>query len=280
MGNLSFQIFNKTGTSLFGPAANNTLWAGFGGACQAQNAGDPVVLYDRLSNRWFLSQFTSAAPFFFCVAISQTPDPTGAYFRYAISTGSNFPDYPKASVWPDAYYVSTREFAGGSGGPFAGVGAYALNRAQAVAGDPSAQIISFLAPPTPAYILGDGLLPSDLDGTTLPPAGSPNFFVGSMDNNGPYGAPQDALTLWKFTANFSTPPASSFVLANTIPVASFNSILGICGGSRACIGQPGTTNRIDHLGYRQRPLVPFGLSKLWRSRIAGYQPIRFWRDGA
>ena len=139
MANLSFQIFNKTGTSLFGPAANNTLWAGFGGPCQLQNAGDPVVLYDKLADRWFLSQFTGTGPnFFFCVAISQTADPTGAYFRYAISTGTNFPDYPKAAVWPDAYYISTREFAGGSGGPFAGVGAYALNRAQAMAGNPAA----------------------------------------------------------------------------------------------------------------------------------------------
>ena len=43
-------------------------------------------------------------------------------------------------------------------------------------------------------------------------------------------------------------------MANTIPVASFNSILGLCGGTRACIPQPGTANKIDHLGYRQRPL--------------------------
>ena len=78
MSNLHFQIFNKTGTSLFGPAANNTLWCGFGGGCQTQNAGDPVVLYDQLADRWLLTQFTSSAPTFFeCVALSQTNDPTG-----------------------------------------------------------------------------------------------------------------------------------------------------------------------------------------------------------
>lgn len=254
MSNLSFQIFNKTGTSLLGPAANNTLWAGFGGPCQTENAGDPVVLHDQISDRWVLSQFTSNGPtFFFCMAVSTTSDPTGSYFRYAISTGSNFPDYPKMGVWPDAYYVSTREFS--SAGPFAGVGAYALNRAQAVAGTPGAQIISFLVPPGGMpYNVGDGLLPADMDGSTPPPAGAPNYFVGSMDNNGPYGAPQDALTLWKFTANFTTPGNSTFALANTIPVAAYNSILGLCGGTRACIPQPGTAFRIDHLGYRQRPL--------------------------
>ena len=254
MSNLHFQIFNKSGTSLFGPAANNTLWSGFGGGCQTQNAGDPVVIYDQLADRWLLTQFTSSAPYLECVALSQTNDPTGSYYRWSIATGNgnNFPDYPKAGMWPDAYYFSTREFAGGS--TFVGVGAYALDRAQALVGNPNPTIVGFLAPPSPAYVVGDGLLPSDLDGMTPPPAGSPNFFVGSEDNNGPYGAPADALTVWKFHYDPMTPGNSTFMLTNTIPVAPFNSILGLCGGTRACIPQPGTANRIDHLGYRQRPL--------------------------
>jgi hypothetical protein len=256
MDNLQFQIFDRNGTSLFGPASNNTLWSGFGGDCETDNAGDPVVIYDQLADRWLLSQFTSSAgpQFFECVALSQTNDPTGSYYRWAIPTGAgnNFPDYPKAGMWPDAYYFSTREFAGGN--TFVGVGAYALDRPQALAGNPNPIIVSFLAPPTPAYVVGDGLLPSDLDGMTLPPAGSPNFFVGSEDNNGPYGAPADALTVWKFHYDPNIPANSSFVLTNTLPTQPFNSILGLCGGSRACIPQPGTANKIDHLGYRQRPL--------------------------
>ncbi len=254
MCNLSFQIFDKTGHSVFGPFATNTLWAGFGGDCQTDNSGDPVVLYDRFADRWFLSQFTASGPTYFeCVAISQTNDPTGAYYRYAISTGTNFPDYPKAGVWPDAFYVSTREFS--SSGPFVGVGAYALNRAQALAGNPNPQVISFLIPPIGAGAnVGDGLLPSDLDGPTPPPAGSPNFYLGSQDNNGPYGAALDALNLYRFHADFAVPANSTFTLASTIPVAPFNSILGLCGGTRACIPQPGTSVRLDHQGYRQRPL--------------------------
>ncbi len=252
MTNLSFQIYNKTGTSLFGPAQNKTLWAGFGGACQNENAGDPVVLYDQLADRWLLSQFTAAGPTYYnCVALSQTADPTGSYYRWAFTTGTNFPDYPKYGMFPDAYYISTREFAGN---PFAGVGAYAANRAQMLVGNPNPTVISFLAPPSPAYNVGDGLLPADLDGTTLPPAGNPAYYVGSMDDNGPYGAPQDALTLWKFTVDFATPPASSFVLANTIPTAAFNTNFPPCGGGRNCIPQPGTANRIDMLASRQRPL--------------------------
>src|SRR5437667_378354 len=143
---------------------------GFGGPCQTQNAGDPVVLYDQLADRWLLSQFTSgSAPFYNCVAISQTSNPTGSYYRYAIltgTTGGNFPDYPKYGIWPDAYYISTREFLGGSGGAFQGVGAYALNRAQMIAGNTTPQVISFLMAPSPSYNIGDGILPADPDGTT------------------------------------------------------------------------------------------------------------------
>ena len=257
MANLHFQIFNKAGQSLFGPAANNTLWSGFGGDCQTDNAGDPVVLYDQLADRWILTQFTSSGPTYFeCVAVSQTNDPTGSYFRYAISTGNNFPDYPKGGVWPDAYYFSTREFLNGS--TFVGAGAYALDRAQALAGNPTPTVVGFLAPPNPLYVVGDGLLPSDLDGQTLPPNGSPNFFVGSQDNNGGYGAPNDALNIYKFHYDPVTPANSTFALTNTLPTQAFNSIFSAtCTSSRACIPQPGTTNKLDHLGYRQRPLFRF-----------------------
>ncbi|MBA2436578.1 MAG: hypothetical protein H0V54_16110 [Chthoniobacterales bacterium] len=254
MVNLTFQIFDKNGNSLLGPTNNNTLWSGFGGDCQTDNSGDPVVLYDKAADRWLFSQFTASGPTYFeCVAISTTNDPTGSFFRYSIATGNNFPDYPKAGVWPDAYYFSTREFTNGT--VFAGVGAYALNRAQALAGNPNPQIISFLTPPVGLGAnVGDGLLPSDWDGPTAPPVGSPNFFLGSQDNNGPYGAPFDALNLYRFHADFTNPPNSTFTLAATIPTAPFNSILGLCGGTRACIPQPATAVKIDHLGYRQRPL--------------------------
>jgi hypothetical protein len=257
MSNLDFQVFDKSGNSLFGPVPNNTLWSGFGGNCQTHNDGDPVVLYDQLADRWLLTQFTaSVAPYYNCVALSQTSDPAGAYYRWAfpVGNGNNFGDYPKYGMWPDpnAYFISTREFQGGS--TFVGVGAYALNRAQMLVGNPNPQMISFLAPPNPAYVVGDGLLPADLDGTTLPPPNRDEYYMGSEDNNGPYGAPSDALTLWKFHVDFPTPGNSSFTLVNTIPSAPFNSILGLCGGTRACIPQLGTANKIDHLGYRQRPL--------------------------
>ena len=262
MSNLRYAVYSKTGTLLLGPLNNNTLWAGFGTTCQTQNAGDPIVLHDQMSDRWILTQFTSGAEagtgnFYNCVAVSTTPDPTGSYFRWAFPTGNNFPDYPKFGVWTDAMYISTREFVGGSGGPFGGVGAYAVNRAQLVAGNPTAQMISFLVPPTTPSLTGDGLLPADLDGTTPPPPGSPMYYAGAMDDGGPYGATQDALTLWKYVADFVTPANSSFTLANTLPIAPYDTIYPCPGGGRRCIPQPPPTAQtqfLDILSYRQRPM--------------------------
>jgi len=248
MVNVHFAVYTKTGTLLFGPVPNNTLWAGFGGACQSQNAGDPVVLHDQLADRWILTQFTSAAPFLNCLAVSTTADPTGTYFRYALPVPSNvLPDYPKWGIWPDAYYLSTREVNAGL------IGAYAIDRAAVLTGNPGAQVVSFAAPVGGQPNGGDGLLPADLDGTVLPPAGSPNYFVGTMDNGGPYGAPQDAITFWKFHVDFTTPANSTFTLTNTLPVDPFDSIFPCAPSARECIPQPGTTIKIDHLGYRQRP---------------------------
>jgi len=173
MGNVRFQIFDKAGNSLYGPANNNTLWSGLGGACQNENMGDPIVLYDQIADRWMLTQFTANGPTYYnCVAVSTTGDPTGSYYRWAISTGSNFPDYPKYGIWTDAYYITTREFAGGAS--YTGVGVYALERADIIAGNPTPTVISFFIPRSPQYAVGDGLLPADLDGFTLPPAGSPS----------------------------------------------------------------------------------------------------------
>src|SRR5579864_4726046 len=49
--NDSFAVFSKTdGTILAGPTATNALWKGFGGGCETNDDGDPIVLYDKLAN--------------------------------------------------------------------------------------------------------------------------------------------------------------------------------------------------------------------------------------
>lgn len=245
MANASFQIFNKTGTSLFGPANINTLFTGFGGDCEFENAGDPIVLYDQLADRWLLTQFSnSTGPGFFnCVALSTSGDPTGTYFRWAFPTGT-FPDYPKYGIWPGAYMISTREVNAGL------IGAYAIDRDQMIAGNPSPVVISFTVPVN--EFSGDGLLPTDLDGDTLPPDPDTAWYIGAMDDGGPYGATQDALTIWEFNWDFDTPANSSFEVVDVVPIAPYDTIYP-CNG-RSCIPQPPPLGAVDILSYRQRPI--------------------------
>jgi hypothetical protein len=256
MVNVTWAVYDKAGTMLLGPLRLGTLWHDFAVHDCKSTSGDPVVLHDQLADRWILTQFTTAGPNYYnCVAVSATSDPTGEYYRYAFSTGPNFPDYPKYGVWPDAYFLSTREFAPDDS--FAGVGAYALERAAMIAGDPAARMVSFLLRPDDRpYLPGDGLLPSDLDGDRLPPAGSPNFFVGTQDDQGPYDAPFDAINMWEYRVDWTTPPRASFQRTAQLPVKEFDSNFSCRHTpetSRACIAQRGTDQRIDVLSYRQRP---------------------------
>ena len=52
--NTRMAIFDKTGKPLYGPVPNNTVFKGFGGACESTNNGDTVVRYDQLADRWLI----------------------------------------------------------------------------------------------------------------------------------------------------------------------------------------------------------------------------------
>ena len=222
--NTDLAIFNKTGTPIYGPVPINTLWSGFGGGCQSNNDGDPIVLYDSIANRWVISQFSvSTLPYLQCVAVSQTADPTGAYFRYSFNYGSvDFPDYPKMSVWPDAYYQTYNIFTNGV--TFAGSKVCAFNRAKMLIGAAATQQCFSAS--------SGGLLASDLDGHTLPPAGSPNFVLG-------LGGTNTTLAAWKFHVDWTTPANSTFTGPTKITVAQYSTYY--CSQSRsACIPQSGS----------------------------------------
>src|SRR5262249_34887856 len=112
--NESFAVFDKaTGTPVYGPTVGNTLWSGFGGNCERNNDGDIIAQYDKTANRWVMTQFavSGGGGFLQCVAISQTSDAMGAYYRYSFSQPF-FNDYPKLGVWPDAYYITYNMFQG------------------------------------------------------------------------------------------------------------------------------------------------------------------------
>src|SRR5262249_33541321 len=186
--------------------------------------------YDKAANRWVMTQFavTGSGGFFQCVAISQTSDATGAYYRYAFSY-SNFNDYPKLGVWPDAYYVTFNMFQGNS---FQGPRLCAWDRAKMLVGAAGVTQVCFQG----ASSLGS-FLPSDLDGATPPPAGSPNFLV-TMGSN--------TLGLYKFHVDFANPNNSSVTGPTTLSVGAFTRA---CNGG-TCIPQLGTAQLLASLGDR------------------------------
>ncbi|TMQ17548.1 MAG: hypothetical protein E6J90_22165 [Deltaproteobacteria bacterium] len=225
MANLLVRVFNKAGAPLTPPFRLSSLFAPLGGQCAADDAGDPVVLYDPLSDRWVLSQFafltTAAPPYHECFAISQTPDPTGAYFLFDFVTpGANFPDYPKLGVWPDGYYMTTNQFLNGA--TFNGAGVFAFERARMVAGDPTAAMVYFNLSIT-AFPEGiGGMLPADVDGLTPPAPGTPEVFSYFIADE--FGGARDALRVFDFHVDFASPALSTFVerAESPIAVAPFN----------------------------------------------------------
>jgi uncharacterized repeat protein (TIGR01451 family) len=231
--NTDFAIFNKSGTAIYGPAPVNTLWSGFGGGCETNNDGDPVVLYDPIADRWLISQFSvSTTPYLECVAVSTSPDPTGTWNRYSFSNPS-FPDYPKIGVWPDAYYATFNYF-NGSGGAFLGGEVCAYDRTKMLAGQPATQQC-FSAGSTYG-----GLLPADLDGARQPPPGSPNYLLA-------LGA-DGQLAFWTFHVDWTTPSNSTFTGPTTLNTAAYTLPCGDTGGT--CVPQNGTTQQLDTLGDR------------------------------
>ena len=224
--NLLVRVWNKAGVPLTAPFRLSSLWAiangGPGGQCSASDAGDPVVLYDPLADRWLLSQFAfasqTAAPYHQCIAVSKTGNPTGSYYLYDFITGgttgvNEFPDYPKLGVWPDGYYMMVHQFT--LGGPFNGTGAYSFNRAKMIAGDPSANYIYFnLSLANHPEGIG-GSLPSDLDGLTPPPAGRPNTFVYFTTTE--FGDPATGLRLFDFHSDFAVPANSTLPSVRRVP---------------------------------------------------------------
>lgn len=213
------------------PKNGNVVWQGFGGRCESDNDGDPIVQYDQLANRWVLTQFAvSGTPYTQCVAVSTGPDPTGTYYRYAYSYSNDFNDYPKMGVWPDAYYITYNMFRNGR--TFRGNRVCALERAQMLTGGTARQICSQTSSSN------HSLLPADLEGTTLPPAGSPNYLLSITTST---------LRFWKFTVNWSGSGSGTLTGPTTISGAA--SFSRACSGG-TCIPQPGTTQRLDSLADR------------------------------
>jgi len=238
MVNSAFAIYDKTGNLLAGPSQINSLWQDFGGGCETDNDGDPVVRYDHLADRWLVSQFAINKSLQ-CIAISKGADPvTSGWYLYAFDTkdaNNNpvTPDYPKIGVWPDGYYMSTQR-----GFPNSGLDVWVFERDRMLAGQPARQVQFSIETPSIVF------QPSDLDGPP-PPVGTPNFFMRQVDGERFTG--QDRLEVYAFSVNWTNPAASTFEHLTDLSTAAFDSVLCSATLMGTCVPQPGTSARLETL---------------------------------
>ncbi len=231
MINLSFAVWDKEGNQLLPPADNQTIWEGFDDGKPYDNAndGDPIVLYDEQADRWMVSQFavnTSNNKYYELVAISTTPDPTGSWYRYAFEF-DKMPDYPKFGIWPDGYYFTVNQFTNAQ--YWAGAGIAIVDRDAMINGEDDATLVFFS--------LGTSygsLLPSDFDGPTPPPEGSPNYCMNMGSNK---------LRIWEVSVDWDDPGSSTVSLTQSLPTQAFSV-------NNITVRQPGTGNQLGTLAGR------------------------------
>ena len=234
--NLRYAVYNKSGALLVGPKALSALWSPLGAPCGANTGSDPIAQYDKVADRWVVTQMGStSAPYFECIAVSQTGDPTGSFFLYSFAFNSTLNDYPKFGVWPtatnSAYLATYNLFANGAVSTRGGLCAY--DRAAMLAGAAAPVSICFT-------ITNDGgYLPSDLDGSTPPLDGTPGYFATFETLS--------SLRIYTLKPNFGNPNAS--VLTQATPDLAVTLFTQACGGA-TCIPQAGTTQLLDSLGDR------------------------------
>lgn len=242
-------VFSKTGTLLPGfPKLANSLWAGFGGACEEFGRGRITIKYDQLASRWVVSQLatenTSTGPFYYCVGVSTSDDATGTYNRYSYQMDS-FSNYGELALWSDAYYLGLSMVGRVSFGPRM----CALERDKMLAGESASIICKQLS-------IADSqpLMPTNLLGQRLPPAGTPGYFLGL---NKP-----DSITFYKFATNFANPQLTT-ISRIEVPVTPYKPACPDRQGA-SCAIQPNTTNALDLMSDRLLTRIVF------RAFAAGY----------
>ena len=232
MENGVWAVYDKNGTiaSSFPKPLNQPL----SGPNHADNAGDPVVMYDREADRWFISQFqlsgsASLSDDVFLIGISVTPDPTGAYYVYEYELGAGN-DYPHYGVWGDSY-VTAGNFTGAQK-------VYTFNRTKMLAGDSSAEIAGF----SPASLGASGFAAPIPVHSEAAGAATGAIKIVYYQDDAFSGVSSDHIGLWNIDMDWSDINSSSISGKIEIPTAAFDAAIA---GGFANLQQPGTSQRID-----------------------------------
>lgn len=223
--NSSWRIYEKDGSSVGGQMNLSSLWSG------SSNDGDPIIMYDRYADRWFISQFQTSSPFEILIAISETSDPTGAYYAYSFNQNS-FKDYPKFGVWSNGYYMSANSNS---------QNCVIFEREKMILGDASAGQIAMTFPNIPFFFRS--YAPIYAEGTTEPGMDDPFYFFHIQDNSWS-GVSSDHIKSLKVTVDWTTTSNSNITIDQEIAISSLNTVFT---NSWDDIVQPGTTQKLDAL---------------------------------
>ncbi len=233
MINVHFAIYDKNGTKLYGPASNAVLWEGFDGPW-SKTDGDPIVVYDERADRWIATQFSVNnfnGKYYQLVAVSQTPDPTGSFYRYAFEY-DEMNDYPKVSAWTNSYIVTYNMFHLNTPtqGTFLGGAVAAFDREKLLSGNPEAE--------QQFFELGEnyyGILSADIDGTTLPAEGAPCPLI-NMKRSGSRG-----INVFEFNVDWENPNNSAVNLVYVLTPEMYSTYVQGDG-----VPQPNTDVLLDN----------------------------------
>ena len=182
--------------SLYGPVPTNTLWSGFGGGCQTNNDGDATVVYDRARRPLGHQPVLGLARRRTCSASpSRTTATRPARTTATRSSTARLPRLPEARRLAGRVLRDVQPF-NADGSCFPGPEVCAYDRAKMLAGQAATQQCF-----TARRRRTAACCPSDLDGATPPPAGSPNYLLGLRH--------EQRSQLWKFHVDWTTPANST-----------------------------------------------------------------------
>jgi hypothetical protein len=210
---------------------------------------DVQILFDRVASRWVVGAKTSDANlgYYLCLAVSNTDDLSSPMLAWtSISSakldpilGSNglhtyFPDWPKFSTWTDAngqqsaYYATIDLLDIDNANAEVGAVVCAFDRTDILNNPTNIKTeacvnVSTLDSSMMSFgiFLAHSLIPSDIDSTTVPPAGRDQFML-SIQNpvNDGVTLTSDRINLWDFHIDWNVTPATltASVAPLTVPI--------------------------------------------------------------
>jgi Bacterial Ig-like domain (group 3) len=267
--NTAVAIYDKTGT-LLTSFEENQLWSGVGATpCNGNSHGDPVVIYDWLSDRFVLTWFAFASgsgPFYQCIAAAKSSDPVaGGWWLYAVRMdpgGVGLPpvgdinDYAKFGLWHDCLYMAANEFT--PVGAYDGIAFASFSRADLYSGAPLTYSLGYLPPSSNAFTL----VPSNNQGkgTKAAQPGTPNYFVSESIT-------AFAFEVRKFTASTNCGAGGTLSAATNVSQTTYTFQQG------AIVPQPNTAKRLDMIDDRVMQKVQYrkigGSESLWVTHPVG-----------